>query len=87
MTDDTLLEYRINRDVDGFVAIDSTNEVLGVFETEQEMKRDVERAKLEDAMYQHAKILFHASVASVMNEFGVDRDTARYWVATASEQA
>jgi hypothetical protein len=87
MTDDTLLEYRINRHTDKFVAIDSTDEVLGVFETEQEAVRDVERAKLEDAMYQHAKILFHAAIASVMNEFGVDLETARYWVATASEQA
>ena len=41
--------------------------------------------KLEDAMYKHAKVLFHAAIASVMNEFGVDRDSARYYVSSAAE--
>jgi hypothetical protein len=87
MTDEIFLEYQILKDDGKFIAIDSTNEVVGAYKTEQDAERNVNRAKLEDAMYKHAKILFHASVASVMNEFGVDRDTARYWVATASEQA
>ena len=86
MTDDTLLEYRITKDHEKFVAIDSTDDVVGVFDTEQEAARVVERAKLEDAIYKHSKILFHATIASVMNSFGVDRDTARYWVATAAER-
>jgi hypothetical protein len=87
MTDDTLLEHKIVAQADKFVAIDSADEVVGVYDAEQEATRDVERAKLEDAMYKHSKILFHAAVASLMNSFGVDRDTARYWVATASEHA
>ena len=87
MTDDTLLEYQILKDDGRFITIDSTNEVVGAYDCEQEAARDFERAKLEDAMFKHSKILFHASVTSVMNEFGVDRETARYWVATASEQA
>jgi hypothetical protein len=41
MRDDTLLEYRIDRDHEKFVAIDSTEEVLGVFDTEQEATREV----------------------------------------------
>lgn len=87
MKDEILLEYQILKDDGRFIAIDSTNEVVGVYDTEQDAERDVNRAKLEDAMYKHAKILFHTSVASVMNSFGVDRDTARYWIATASEHA
>jgi len=87
MTDDTLLEYQILNDNSKFIAIDSTNEVVGVYETEQDAEQDVNRAKLEDAMYKHAKILFHAAIASLINEFRVDRDSARYWVATASEHA
>jgi hypothetical protein len=87
MTDDTLLEYKVVIQANKFVAIDSTDDVVGVYDTEQEATRDVERAKPGDAMCKHAKILFHASVVSVMNEFGVDRDTARYWVSTASECA
>jgi len=61
-------------------------EVVGVFETEQEAAREIERAKLEDAMYKHSKILFHAAICSVTNSFNVDRNTARYWIATAAEQ-
>jgi hypothetical protein len=61
----TLLEYRINHDGDKFVAIDSENEVVGAFDTEDEAKRDIERAKFEDAIYKHSKILFHAAIASV----------------------
>ncbi len=83
MTDDILLEYQILGDDGKFMAIDSTDEVVGVYQTEQAAEHDINRAKLEDAMYKHAKILFHASVASVMNEFGVDRDTPRYWVFSA----
>ena len=86
MTDDTLLEYDIVVQANKFVVIDSTDEVVEVFNTEQEAIRDIERARLEDAMYKHSKILFHAAIASVMTSFDVDRDTARYWVATASEQ-
>jgi len=87
MIDDTLLEYRITKDHEKFVAIDSVDEVVGVFDIQQEATREIERAKLEDAMYKHSKILFHAAIASLMNSFDVDRNTARYWVATASEQA
>jgi hypothetical protein len=81
----TLLEYRIDRNGDKFVAIDSENEVVGAFDTEDEAKRDIERAKLEDAMYKQSKILFHAAIATLMNAFDVDRDIARYWVSTAAE--
>jgi len=87
MIDDTLLEYRITKDHERFVAIDSVDEVVGVFDTEQEAVREIERAKLEDAMYKHSKILFHAAICSVMNSFNVDRNMARYWIATAAEQA
>jgi hypothetical protein len=86
MTDDTLLEYRITNDHEKFVAIDSVDEVVGVFDTEREAACEIERAKLEDAIYKHSKILFHAAIASAMNSFDVDRNTARCWIATAAEQ-
>jgi hypothetical protein len=38
-------------------------------------------------MYKHSKILFHAAIASVMNSFDVDRETARYWAAKAAKAA
>ena len=58
----TLLEYRINRDGDKFIAIDLENDVVGAYDTEDEAKREVERAKLDDAMYEHPKILIHAEL-------------------------
>jgi hypothetical protein len=78
MTDDIILEYRITKSDEKFVAIDSTDDVVGIYDTEEEARRAVERAKLDDAIYKHSKILFHAAVASVMNSFDVDRETARY---------
>lgn len=83
----TLLKYRITENAGKFVAIDSDEEILGEFNTEQEATKVIERAKFEDAIYKHSKILFHASVATVMNEFGVDWQTARYWISTAAEQS
>ena len=75
MTDDTLLEYQIKQNCDKFVAIDSTDEVLGVYDSEQEAIQVIERVKLEDAMYKHSKILFHAAICSVMNSFDVDHSS------------
>jgi hypothetical protein len=80
----TLLEYAINREGNKFIAMDSDGEVVGVYETEGEARQDVDQAKLEDAMYKHSKIVFHAAIASLMNAFDVDRDEARYWIATAA---
>jgi hypothetical protein len=81
----TLLEYRIRQDGDKFVAFDSMNDIVGCYDTEEDANTDVERAKLEDAIFKHAKILFHASIVSVMGTFDVDRERARYWIATAAE--
>ena len=39
------LEYRIERDGDKFVAIDSDEETVGVFDTEGEAQADIARAK------------------------------------------
>jgi hypothetical protein len=81
----TLVEYRIERFDAKFVAVDSDNEIVGSYSTEEEAQRNIDRAKLEDAVYQHGKILFHAAVASIMNNFDMDREQARYWVAAAAE--
>ena len=39
------LEYRVERDGDKFVAVDSDEETVGVFDTEGEAQADVARAK------------------------------------------
>jgi len=38
-------------------------------------------------MYERSKELIRGAIASVMAEFYVDRETARYWVQSAAEVA
>ena len=70
------LEYRIERDGDKFVAIDSDEETVGVFDTEGEAQADVARAKKEDAIWARTKELMRATVRTIMTEFSVDMETA-----------
>jgi hypothetical protein len=74
------LEYRIERDGDKFVAIDSDEETVGVFDTEGEAQADVARAKKEDAIWERTKELMRHSVRTIMVEFDVDMETALNWV-------
>jgi len=74
------LEYRIERDGDKFVAIDSDEETVGVFDTEGEAQADIARAKKEDAIWERTKELMRHSVRTVMAEFEVDMETALHWV-------
>jgi len=43
----TLVEYRTEQDGDKFVAFDSTGELVGAYDSEEQARTDVERAKLE----------------------------------------
>src|SRR5260221_13104452 len=73
------LEYRIERDGDKFVAIDSDEESLGVFDTEGEAQADVARAKKEDAIWERTKELMRHSVRTIMAEFDGDMGTPLTW--------
>ena len=70
------LEYRIERDGHKFVAIDSDEETVGVFDTEGEAQADVARAKREDAIWERTKELMRDSVRTIMAEFDVDMEAA-----------
>jgi hypothetical protein len=70
------LEYRVERDGDKFVALDSDEETVGVFDTEGEAQADVARAKKEDAIWERTKALVRHSVRTIMAEFDVDMETA-----------
>ena len=74
------LEYRIERDGGKFVAIDSDEETVGVFETEGQAQADIARAKKEDAIWERTKELTRHSVRTIMAEFDVDMETALNWV-------
>src|SRR5262249_47391386 len=45
ITDDTLLEYQILKDDGKSIAVESTNEVVGVYDTEQDAEQDVNRGR------------------------------------------
>jgi hypothetical protein len=70
------LEYRIERDGDKFVAIDSDEDTVGVFDTEGEAQADIAREKKEDAIWARTKELMRATVRTIMTEFSVDMETA-----------
>ncbi len=78
------LEYRIERDDDKFVAIDSDEETGGVFDTEGEAQADIARAKKEDAIWERTKELTRRSVRTIMAEFEVDMETALNYVNSAA---
>lgn len=79
-TPEAKLEYRIEREDGKFVAIDSEEETVGVFDSEGEAQADIERAKKEDAIWERTKELTRHSVRTIMAEFDVDMETALNWV-------
>jgi hypothetical protein len=83
-TPEAKLEYRIERDDDRFVAIDSEQQTVGVYGTEQEAQADIERAKKDDAIWERSKELMRNAVLTIMAEFAVDLETALDWVNSAS---
>jgi len=83
-TPEAKLEYQIERNGDKFVAIDSEQETVGVYDTEEEAQADIERAKKEDAIWERSKELMRSAVLTIMVEFAVDQETALNWVGSAS---
>jgi hypothetical protein len=79
-------DYRIVPAGTQFTVVDPWGEQLvGTYATEDAAKEDIERCKREDAMYETAKQLVDFAVKAHMEVFGVDRETARYWVNSAME--
>jgi hypothetical protein len=79
-------DYRIEPAGNQFTVIDPWGEQLvNTYPTEQAAQQDIERCKREDAMYETAKQLVDTTIKAHMERFGVDRETARYWVSSAME--
>ena len=55
------------------------------YATEEAARLDIERWKREEAMWEGAKGLIDNAIKSHMARFGVDRETARYWINSAAE--
>lgn len=78
-------EYRLEPAGNQFTVIDDLGEQVGTYPTEEAAKQDIERCKREDGMYETAKQLVDIAIKAHMERFGVDRETARYWVSSAME--
>jgi hypothetical protein len=63
--------------------IDDAGEQVGTYPTEEAAKKDIERCQREDTMYETAKQLVDFAIKAHMQMFGVDRETARYWICSA----
>jgi len=78
-------DYRIEPAGTAFIVIDDLGEQVDTYPTEEAAKQDIERCKREDRMYETAKLLVDTAIKAHMERFGVDRETARYWIFSASE--
>jgi hypothetical protein len=78
-------EYRIEPSGAAFIVMDPWGEQLvNTYPTEDAAKQDIERCKREDAMYETAKQLVDTAIKAHLERFGVDRETASYWIRSAS---
>jgi hypothetical protein len=77
-------EYRIEPVGGSFIVIDPWGEQLvDVFPTEDSAKQNIERCKREDAMFETATQLVDIAIEAQMQKFGIDRETASYWIHSA----
>jgi len=73
--------YRIEPAGSGFIVVDPWGErLVDVFPTEDALQKDIERCKSEDAMCETAKQLVDIAIKAHMQRFGIDRETASYWI-------
>jgi hypothetical protein len=74
-------EYRIEPAGNAFIVIDPWGErLVDVFPTEDAAQKDIEHCKREDAMYETATQLVDIAIEPHMQKFGIDRETAEYWI-------
>jgi hypothetical protein len=75
-------EYCIKPAGTAFTVIDDAGEHIP---RKTQRSKNIERCKREDRMFETAKLLVDIAVKAHMQMFGVDRETARYWVSSAME--
>lgn len=82
-----VIEYRIEQSGNQFVVIDSLDEVVDGFATEEAANQSIAQFEKEDAMYETAKFLIESAVKAHMEQFNVSREIAGYWIRSAAEGA
>jgi hypothetical protein len=74
-------DYRIEPAGTAFRVLDPWGEYLvDLFPTRDAAQRDIERCKREEEMYDTAQQLVEIAIQAHMQKFGVDRETAEYWI-------
>jgi hypothetical protein len=77
-------EYRIEPSGRQFTVIDPWGDhLVELFPTEDAAKQEIERCKKNDEVWEAAKLLVDTAIKAHMEMFGVDRETARYWISSA----
>jgi hypothetical protein len=76
--------YRIEPAGTQFAVIDPWGEQVGTYHTEEVAQQDIERCKSEDLLYDTAGQLVDLSVKTLMKMHGIDRQTALYWIRSAT---
>ena len=78
-------KYRLEPSGSQFTVIDPWGVRVGTYSTEHEAKQDMARCLREDAMYETAKQLVYAAMTAHAEMFGISRETASYWIRSATE--
>ena len=78
-------EYRIVAAGSQFTALDAAGVHVGIYPSEEAAGQGVERRRKQDAMLETAKLLLDTAAKAHMQIHGVDRETALYWIRSASE--
>jgi hypothetical protein len=77
--------YHIEVSGKQFAVIDEAGEQVGVYSTEAAAQQDIERCKSEDLLYDTAQQLVDLAVKTLMKMHSIDRQTALYWIRSATE--
>jgi uncharacterized protein (TIGR02246 family) len=78
-------EYRIVAAGSQFTALDAAGVHVGIYPSEEAAGQGVERRRKQDAMLETAKLLLDTAARAHMQIYGVDRETALYWIRSATE--
>jgi hypothetical protein len=77
-------EYRIEPIGPRFRVIAPDGEQVGAYSAEDAAKKDMERCQKDAAMLDTAKLLVNIAIRTHMLTHGVARETALYWIRSAS---
>ena len=78
-------KYRIEQDGSNFIVNYEAGGTVGVYETEQEAKQEIEVCAHDDFMLDTARSLVNAAVEAHMRLHRIDRQAAHDWIKEAAD--